>query len=65
MRFRRRWPTTALGVGLAVVLAGSAPADPPDHTPGGPCLEENQNVSLSSLPSYEEVGRQLRSEKAH
>jgi hypothetical protein len=64
MRFRRRWPTTALGVGLAVVLAGSAPADPPGHTPGGPCIEDSQNVSLSSLPSYEEVAKQLRSIEA-
>jgi hypothetical protein len=56
--------TAALGIGLAVALAGSAPADPPAHVPGGPCLEPGQQVSLSSLPSYEEVVRQLRSIEA-
>jgi Zinc carboxypeptidase len=54
----------ALGIGLAVALAGSAPADPPDHVPGGPCIEDGQQVSLSSLPSYEEVVRQLQSIEA-
>jgi hypothetical protein len=50
-----------MGLGLAVALAGPAPADPPAHEPGGPCLEPGQEVSLSSLPSYEQVVRQLRS----
>jgi len=50
-----------MGLGLAVALAGPAPADPPAHEPGGPCLEPGQQVSLSSLPSYEQVVRQLRS----
>jgi hypothetical protein len=59
-----RWLAGAVGVGLAVAMAGSAPADPPAHVPGGPCLEENQNVSLSSIPSYEEMVRQLRSIEA-
>jgi Zinc carboxypeptidase len=59
-----RWLTAALGVGLAVAFAGPAVADPPDTVPGGPCLEGNQNVSLSSVPSYEEVVRQLRSIEA-
>jgi Zinc carboxypeptidase len=49
------------GLGLAVALAGPAPADPPAHVPGGPCLEPGQEVRLSSLPSYEQVVRQLRS----
>ena len=49
------------GLVLAVALAGPAPADPPAHEPGGPCLEPGQQVSLSSLPSYEQVVRQLRS----
>jgi Zinc carboxypeptidase len=61
---RRGWLAAALGIGLAVALAGSAPADPPDHVPGGPCIEDGQQVSLSSLPSYEEVVRQLRSIEA-
>ena len=61
---RRKWSTAALGIGVAVVLAGTSQADPPAHVPGGPCIEESQNVSLSSLPSYEEVAKQLRSIEA-
>jgi Zinc carboxypeptidase len=61
---RKGWLAAALGVGLAGVLAGSAPADPPDHVPGGPCIEDSQNVSLSSLPSYEEVVKRLGSIEA-
>ena len=61
---RTRWLTAALAVAAAVGFAGAASADPPAHVPGGPCIEENQNVSLSSLPSYEEVARQLRSIEA-
>ena len=48
----------ALAVGL---LAGPATADPPSHVPGGPCIESRQQVQLSSLPSYEQVIRQLDS----
>jgi hypothetical protein len=61
---RRSSLAAALAVALAAGFAGQAAADPPDHVPGGPCIEESQNVSLSSLPSYEEVGRQLRSIEA-
>jgi hypothetical protein len=51
-------------MGLGLTLAGTAGADPPAHVPGGPCIEDSQNVSLSSLPSYEEVVRQLGSIEA-
>jgi hypothetical protein len=61
---RRGWLAAVLGVGLAVALGGSAPADPPDHVPGGPCIEDSQEVRLSSLPSYEEVAHRLRSIEA-
>jgi len=61
---RRTWSTAALGIGVAVALAGTAQADPPATVPGGPCIEESQNVSLSSLPSYAEVAQQLRSIEA-
>jgi hypothetical protein len=64
MHRSRRWITAAVGVGLAVALAGSAPADPPATVPGGPCIEGSQDVSLSSVPSYEEVAKQLRSIEA-
>jgi hypothetical protein len=57
----QRWLLSVLVLGLAVsvVFAGSATADPPSGVPGGPCIEDNQQVSLSSLPSYEEVVRIL------
>jgi Zinc carboxypeptidase len=58
---RRRLFSVGVGLALVFALAGPAPAEPPEHTPGGPCIESNQNVSLSSLPSYDEVGRQLQS----
>jgi hypothetical protein len=53
----------SLGLGLALVLglAGPAPAEPPEHNPGGPCIQSDQNVSLSSLPSHDEVGTRLQS----
>jgi hypothetical protein len=51
-----------LGVAVAVaLLAGPATADPPSHVPGGPCIEGEQTVKLSSLPSYEQVVQQLNS----
>jgi hypothetical protein len=61
---RRSWLAAALAAGLAAAYTGMAAADPPDTVPGGPCIEESQDVSLSSLPSYEEVGKQLRSIEA-
>ena len=51
-------------VAFAAVLAGPAPADPPRSRPGGPCIEGEQTVQLSSVPSYEEVTRALRSIEA-
>jgi zinc carboxypeptidase len=56
---RKALPTLILGLALVVGLAGPVPAEPPEHVPGGPCIEPNQNVSLSSLPSHEEVGEAL------
>jgi len=61
---RMRWLTAALAAGAAAAFTGQASADPPEHVPGGPCIEENQTVRLSSVPTYEEVGRQLRSIEA-
>jgi len=61
---RRRWLTAALGAVLAVSMAGTSPADPPAHVPGGPCIEPGQQVNLSSIPSYAEVVKQLRSIEA-
>ena len=51
-------------VGFVIAFAGSPAAAPPDTVPGGPCIEDNQNLSLSSLPSYEDVGSQLRAIEA-
>jgi hypothetical protein len=53
-----------LGSVATVGLVGPAAADPPSHVPGGPCLEDAQQVRLSSLPSYEEVVRILDSIEA-
>jgi hypothetical protein len=57
----KRWSVAAVALAAAFALAGPAAADPPAHEPGGPCIQDDQNVSLSSLPSYDEVGRQLES----
>ena len=47
-------------VGLIASLgaASTATADPP-HNPGGPCLQPDQNVSLSSVAGYEDVVQAL------
>jgi hypothetical protein len=51
----------ALTAGLVSGLGGSAAVDPPATGPGGPCIEPDQQVRVSSVPSYGEVVRQLRS----
>jgi hypothetical protein len=58
---RKRWLAGLLGLGLAIGLAGPASADPPSHVPGGPCIEDPQQIQLDSLPSYQELVRQLDS----
>lgn len=59
----KRWLAAAgvLGLVVAVAFAGPATADPPSGVPGGPCLQSEQQVQLTSLPSYAEVGRILES----
>ncbi len=46
----------ALVTSLGVV--SSATADPP-HNPGGPCIQPDQNVSLSSVAGYADVVQAL------
>jgi hypothetical protein len=58
---RKRWSAGLLGLALAIGLASPAWADPPAGVPGGPCIEDQQQVRLDSLPSYQEVARQLAS----
>ena len=58
---QKRWLAGLLGLGLAIGLAGPASADPPAHVPGGPCIEDQQQIQLDSLPSYQELVRQLGS----
>jgi Zinc carboxypeptidase len=60
----RGWLTAVVGLALVVAVSSPVSADPPSHVPGGPCIEGDQRVLLSSLPSYEEVGRSLRSIEA-
>jgi hypothetical protein len=61
----RRWVTAVLlATGVSLAVGGSAATAPPAHVPGGPCIEPDQQVSLSSLPSYEQVVRQLESIEA-
>jgi hypothetical protein len=47
---------TALIASMGTV--SSATADPP-HNPGGPCVQADQNVSLSSVAGYADVVREL------
>jgi hypothetical protein len=61
MRVRRWLAAAVLTAGVAAGAGGPAAADPPPTTPGGPCIEDSQQQRLSSIPSYEEVVRQLRS----
>lgn len=62
----KRWllPALVLGLAVAVTFAAPATADPPSGVPGGPCIENEQQVELSSLPSYEDVARILDSIEA-
>lgn len=62
----KRWvlPVLVLLLSFAAVCAAPATADPPSHVPGGPCLEDDQQVRLSSVPSYEEVVRALKTIEA-
>ena len=50
--------TAAAVLALGLGGASAASADPP-HNPGGPCLQPNQNVSLSSVAGYDDVVREL------
>jgi hypothetical protein len=43
---------------FAAGLGGTATADPPQN-PGGPCIQDNQNVSLSSVAGYADVVQAL------
>ena len=43
---------------LAAGLGGTASADPPQN-PGGPCIQDNQNVSLESVAGYADVVQAL------
>jgi Zinc carboxypeptidase len=58
---RKRWSAGLLGLVLVIGLASPAWADPPAGVPGGPCIEDQQQVQLDSLPSYQHVVRQLAS----
>jgi len=47
-----------LGACMSLLFVGQSSADPA-HTPGGPCIQENQKVSRSSVVNYDETVRTL------
>ncbi|WP_199435047.1 M14 family zinc carboxypeptidase [Qaidamihabitans albus] len=49
---------TALLAAGALTLTGTAQADPP-HRPGGPCIQDGQQVSRASVAGYADVVREL------
>lgn len=51
---RIRHGLAAVLSGLLCLTAAPAAADP-GHQPGGPCLQDNQNVSLESVAGYADV----------
>lgn len=51
----------AAGSMLAAGLLAVPAVAEPTMNPGGPCLQENQTVSRSSVPTYLDVEQQLRS----
>jgi hypothetical protein len=52
--FRRVRALVVLSACMSLFFVGQSSADPPQK-PGGPCLQENQNVSLSSVANYQDV----------
>ena len=62
----KRWllPALVLWLAVAAFVTSPATADPPSNVPGGPCLENEQQVELGSVPSYAELVRALQSIQA-
>jgi hypothetical protein len=56
--FHRVRALIVLSACMSLFFVGQSAADPP-HVPGGPCLQENQKVSLSSVANYQDVVRSL------
>jgi len=54
----RRTLTALATVGLLATGATSVSADP-THNPGGPCIQPDQNISLSSVAGYDDVVQAL------
>ena len=44
----------ALSACVSLMFVGQSVADPA-HTPGGPCIQDDQNVSLNSVAGYDDV----------
>lgn len=55
---RKTLTVLAASAMLAAGIGGTATADPPQN-PGGPCLQDNQNVSLASVAGYADVVQAL------
>jgi murein tripeptide amidase MpaA len=56
--FHRLRALIVLSACMSLLFVGQSSADPA-HVPGGPCLQENQKVSLSSVANYQDVVRSL------
>ncbi|HEU0286545.1 MAG TPA: M14 family zinc carboxypeptidase, partial [Nocardioidaceae bacterium] len=55
---RKTLTVLAASAMLAAGIGGTATAEPPQN-PGGPCLQDDQNVSLSSVAGYADVVQAL------
>ena len=56
--FHRLRALIVLSACMSLLFVSQSSADPA-HVPGGPCLQENQKVSLSSVANYQDVVRSL------
>jgi hypothetical protein len=51
----RRTVIALAAAGLLAVVSSATPAEASPHVPGGPCIQPDQNVSLSSVAGYDDV----------
>ncbi|MGH2736533.1 MAG: M14 family zinc carboxypeptidase [Actinomycetota bacterium] len=56
--FKRLRAAMVLASVLSLAAVGHVTADPA-HNPGGPCIQDDQNVSLASVSGYDDVVKRL------